>query len=425
MVETQEVVGKKANHRAPIVLITAGMLRAHPDPETTNLELIDVENYQVVVHKGQFKPGDLSVYIQPDTIVPQTEPFKFIWEKYVTIDGTVPANRRRITVRKFRKEWSEGMLLPASEFFSTDASGIVAGSRTLSETSALFHTYIKPGDDVSDILGLEHYDPDVHASNAPTAGGVSVKGPKRKGKYPRSILGWIKFIWRALTGSGKLKVEDVPFHVPTYDVDALKNYKSAFDNLYWLHDDAGVTLRDPVCVVVTEKVHGSNARFLYLDGEMYAGSRNLWKAKDSNCVWRKALKQNPWIEDWCKEHEGFALYGEVTPTQGGFSYGCKDGEVKFFWFDIYTPGKEWVDYDDYGTYGINESIGKYMVPLLYYGPYNFEKISKLVDGTSIAAGGKHIREGVVIRTAREVSQRGLGRTQLKIVSNTFLEKDNK
>jgi RNA ligase (TIGR02306 family) len=210
--------------------------------------------------------------------------------------------------------------------------------------------------------------------------------------------------------------------VPTYDVDALKNYNNAFDNLQGV---GRAVLTEPVTVVVTEKVHGSNARFLYLDGEMYAGSRQLWKAKDSNCVWRKALKQNPWIEDWCKEHEGFALYGEVTPTQGGFSYGCKDGEVKFFWFDIYTPGKEWVDYDDYGTYGINEAIGKYMVPLLYYGPYNFEKISKLVDGTSIAAGGKHIREGVVIRTTREVSQRGLGRTQLKIVSNVFLEKDNK
>lgn len=419
-----ETIEKKANHRAPIVLITAAMLRPHPDPETTSLELIDVENYQVVVRKGQFKPGDLAVYIQPDTIVPQTEPFKFIWEKYVTVDGTVPANRRRITVRKFRKEWSEGLLLPIREFgFSTvnDGPGVTV---TLTEYNwpVITDKLFKLGDDLSDFLKLEHYDPDVHASNAPTAGGVSVKGPKRKGKYPRSILGWIKFIWRALTGSGKLKVEDVPFHVPTYDVDALKNYKNAFDNLQGV--DRAV-LTDPVTVVVTEKVHGSNARFLYLDGEMYAGSRQLWKAKDSNCVWRKALKQNPWIEDWCKEHEGFALYGEVAPTQGGFSYGCKDGEVKFFWFDIYTPGKEWVDYDDYGTYGINEAIGKYMVPLLYYGPYNFEKISKLVDGTSIAAGGKHIREGVVIRTAREVSQRGLGRTQLKIVSNVFLEKDNK
>ena len=416
-----ETIEKKASHRAPIVRIEA--LLPHPDHDTTNLELVVSNGYQLVVRKGQFSVGDLAVQIFPDTIVPCTEPFKFIWEKYVTIDGTVPANRRRITVRKFRKEWSEGLLLPASEFYEEFKTAYKL------EDGSTIGQFLTPGVDVSDLLGLEHYDPDVHAANAPTAGGVSVKGPKRKGRYPRSILGWIKFIWRALTGSGKLKVEDVPFHVPTYDVDALKNYKNAFDNLEaMVLDTSGcmtMAYTHPVTVVVTEKVHGSNARFVYLDGEMYAGSRQLWKAKDSNCVWRKALKQNPWIEDWCKEHEGFALYGEVAPTQGGFSYGCKDGEVKFFWFDIYTPGKEWVDYDDYGTYGINEAIGKYMVPLLYYGPYNFEKISKLVDGTSIAAGGKHIREGVVIRTAREVSQRGLGRTQLKLVSNVFLERDNK
>ena len=53
---TEEV--KKANHRAPVVLIAASMFRPHPDPDTTNLELIDVENYQVVVRKGQFGPGD-------------------------------------------------------------------------------------------------------------------------------------------------------------------------------------------------------------------------------------------------------------------------------------------------------------------------------------------------------------------------------
>jgi RNA ligase (TIGR02306 family) len=409
---------KPQHHKVPVIRIKA--IDTHPNAD--NLEIVRLEGYQLVVGKGQFKVGDLAVQVYPDSIVPQAQPFAFLWEGHIGLDGTVPMKYRRVTVRKFRKEWSEGLLLPIREFAiditSNDTEQIDAG---LADGKGDFVT-VTAGDDISELLGVIHYDPDVHASNAPTAGGVSVKGPKHKGRYPRSILGWIKFIWRALTGSGKLKVEDVPFHVPTYDVDALKNYKNAFDNLQGV--DRAV-LTDPVTVVVTEKVHGSNARFVYLDGEMYAGSRQLWKAKDSNCVWRKALKQNPWIEDWCKEHEGFALYGEVTPTQGGFSYGCKDGEVKFFWFDIYTPGKDWVDYDDYGTYGINEAIGKYMVPLLYYGPYNFEKISKLVDGTSIAAGGKHIREGVVIRTAREVSQRGLGRTQLKIVSNTFLEKDNK
>lgn len=36
-----------------------------------------------------------------------------------------------------------------------------------------------------------------------------------------------------------------------------------------------------------------------------------------------------------------------------------------------------------------------------------------------------IREGVVIKTVPERHVRGVGRCQLKIVSNVFLEKDNK
>src|SRR5271170_5339665 len=95
---------KKTSHQANVIRITAEMLRAHPDPETTSLELIDIGGYQVVVRKNQFAVGDLAVYIQPDSVVPQTLPFEFIWGEHVGLDGTVPEKRRRITVRKFRKE---------------------------------------------------------------------------------------------------------------------------------------------------------------------------------------------------------------------------------------------------------------------------------------------------------------------------------
>lgn len=43
---------KKANHQAKVVRIAN--LRPHPDPETTNLELTDIDGYQVVVGKGNF-----------------------------------------------------------------------------------------------------------------------------------------------------------------------------------------------------------------------------------------------------------------------------------------------------------------------------------------------------------------------------------
>jgi hypothetical protein len=40
-------------------------------------------------------------------------------------------------------------------------------------------------------------------------------------------------------------------------------------------------------------------------------------------------------------------------------------------------------------------------------------------------GAKHIREGVVIKTAIEGYAHGIGRKQMKIVSNAYLEKETK
>ncbi len=44
---------------------------------------------------------------------------------------------------------------------------------------------------------------------------------------------------------------------------------------------------------------------------MYCGSKKEWKAKTDESVWWKALEQNPWIEQFCKENYSLMLYGEV------------------------------------------------------------------------------------------------------------------
>ena len=67
---------KPLHHQVRIVRVPEA--RVHTNADT--LELLDIEGYQVVVKKSQFKAGDLAVYIQPDSVVPQTEPFRFIWE---------------------------------------------------------------------------------------------------------------------------------------------------------------------------------------------------------------------------------------------------------------------------------------------------------------------------------------------------------
>lgn len=374
----------KANHRVEIVRL--GEPRAHTNADS--LELFDIEAYQVVVKKGEFMAGDLGVYIQPDSVVPQTEPFRFIWKQYVGLDGTVPEKRRRITVRKFRGEWSEGLLLP------------------ICRCSAC-----RVGDDVSERLGITHYDPDKGKESA--ADNETFRSNKKK-RFPRTLKGWFFFLLHKLTGKsfaqGSYTDNETGIDMPVFDVDALKNYRGAFD--------------PEEEVELTEKIHGSNARFVFRDDHMYAGSRTQWKAENANCIWRNVLKAQPWIEEWCRAHPGFGLYGEVTPMHGEkFQYGSK--EPQLFAFDIRTPEGIWLGRCETDTRIKREVHFKVItVPLLWTG--KFKDIPwELADGQTAVPGAKGIREGFVIRPVRERHVRGLGRLILKVVSKIFLEKDNR
>jgi len=367
----------KSNHRVNIVRVPE--LEKHPNADS--LSIARIGGYQVVVKTENYKRNTFAVYIQPDSVVPQTETFNFLWADKEFLDGVVPEKYRRITVRRFRKEWSEGLLLPLTDFFTEEErDGLGLGE----------------GDDVAELLGITHYEPPEPAENF---------NGQRKRQYkwpPKSFKGWVYYLLHLIgidlngpVGGANEKGPNNP--PPVYDVEALKNFKDAF--------------REGENVLVTEKIHGSNARYLFKDGKMYAGSRKLWKSAKSSCIWRKALTQHPWIEEWCRAHEGQTLFGEVVPTQAGFEYGCKDGEAKFFAFDIYTENGQWEFPNVVGN-----------VPVLYQGPYNAEEIKGTVDGESTVPGARHIREGVVVRPVPERYVTGLGRLHLKLVSNKFLEK---
>lgn len=391
---------KKANHQANIVRIAE--IRPHTNADT--LELITIGGYQVVSKKGQFKVGDLAVYIQPDSVVPQTGVFEFVWGGKTEELETVPERRRRITVRKFRGEWSEGLLMPVTDFSSLVHQGY--GSLSAYESYVDEYTpsgtlKVEEGDDVSDRLGITHYDPDAGRERT-TAGEVTAPPSRR---YPKTAKGWFYFLVHkfGFKKAGQQATEEMAIHVPEYDVDALKNFANV--------------IQEGEDVIIAEKIHGSNARYIYLNGHMYAGSRKLWKAANSNCVWRKALKQHPWIEKWCRANEGHTLYGEVVPTQDKFNYGCKAGEVKFFAFDIFTPEGEWKK--PYVTLGVEA-----VAPVYWSGPYSDLVVKAAVDGPSKVEGANHIREGIVITPIKERRIPGLGRVQLKLVSNEFLKKDS-
>lgn len=372
-------------HEAPVVRI--GEIRPHPNAD--KLELTDVRGYQMVIGKGSFKPGDLAVFIQPDSIVPQTEPFAFIWKDHVGIDGKVPERRRRIIPKRLRKEWSEGLLMPLIEV-----------SNNAQHFDELLKRGMSDNTDVADLIGVTHYVPefDKEGTSSETAA-----APRRK--YPKTIRGWFFFILHKLglrNAGGKSYAQEVSFTLPVYDVDAYKNARDKF--------------REGELVLVTEKIHGSNARYVVVDGVFYAGSHHQWKQDGPN-VWWNVARQFPEIQEFCHQNPGVMLCGEVGPTQKGFRYGKGLGETFFFAFDTYTPSVTLEDEEAGYKWAGGEGFAPH-VPILYSGPFNLEAIKALVDGKSTVPGAENIREGIVIRS-RERDLR------LKIVSNEYLAKEPK
>lgn len=401
---------KPAHHQVNVLRIENIL----PHNNADNLAIVPVFGFQAVVGKDQFRVGDLAYYIPPDSVVPDRPEFAFIWGNS-TYEGGTPAPKRRVTARRFRKEWSEGVLMPCIEAYRDTLNGIEfykpADFALLRDADGK-QIQVVSGEDVSDFLGITHYDPPEPGESTQP----SQNGQTKRWRWPRTYGGWKQLFLSWLRGERR----EGGIALPTYDVDNFKRYQNTFQ--------AGEL------VLVTEKIHGSNARYCFkpgrfgTQGHMYAGSRNLWKAESSTCAWRRALTDNLWIEEWCRAHPNYALYGEITPTQKKFDYGSGD-RVRFFLFDVRSPEGKWLDRGEIASLDHQNPLtgltSADFVPTLYAGEFDLEAIMRVVDGPSTVFAANHIREGVVIKASPERVAPHLGRAQLKIVSNAYLEKSLK
>ena len=179
-----------STHRVNVVRIEE--ILPHNGADT--LGIVYIGGYQCVVKKDAYKVGDLALYIQPDTIVPVHPAFAFLWADREWSDGEPTARRRRITVRRFRKEWSEGLLIPISEFD--------------------WKVYPYEGQDVAELLGFMHYEePEPVQSTARTR--VQYQSPWRSwSAFKFWVLYKLGFADQ-LHGDNAKPPKNTP---PTYDV---------------------------------------------------------------------------------------------------------------------------------------------------------------------------------------------------------------
>ena len=336
------------------------------------IEVATVDGWKVVVKKNEFKKGDLVVYFEIDSWIPhELAPFLSKGKTPKEYNGVL-GNRLK-TVR-LRGQLSQGLVLPVE----TDCGQFTGCVEVVNG-----HV-VDEGDDVTEILGIQKWEPPVN----PQLAGLT------RGNFPSEI--------------------------PRTDQQRVQNLSKQFNKL----------ISENEHWEVTEKLHGSSATFyLKSDGEFIVCSRNInLKEDENNLYWKIAREQQ--IEEKLKEYFlDYNTYDRYTPVaiQGeiigeginGNQYGVKGQD--FYVFDIYLP--ELNRYaDPIVRKAVVEQLRLKHVPFLDSAEFSeFESIEQLLElskGNSFLNGS--IREGLVFKKFNQQSTSTV--MSFKVINNDWLEK---
>lgn len=144
-----------------------------PIEKADKIEVAEVLGWEVVIRKGEFKIGDLCIYIEVDSIVPAIPQFEFLKDR-----------KYRVRTIKLRGQISQGLCLPIGIF-----------------SLAL----LKEGQDVTEKLGIIKYDPESAKEQKMIDEANSIKNNRinkflMRNKWYRRFFtkagkrGWPKFI---------------------------------------------------------------------------------------------------------------------------------------------------------------------------------------------------------------------------------------
>lgn len=341
------------------------------------IELAGVLGYSVIIRKDEFAPGDLCVFCEIDSVLPEKPEFEFLRPK-----------KFRIKTMKLGSAYSQGIV------FGLD----ILPRKKSGESYVL-------DEDVTDVIGVTQYTPTMDREPDELVA-------KQSKKYPKWLM---RFGWfRKLVGIGKPKKSGFPSFISKTDETRLQNCVAKLqDKREW---------------VASEKVDGQSGSWALLrhkrhwpfndDFEYIVCSRNLrLKVKDNSSYWKVSDKYNieAALRNMIGNRDWIAIQGEcVGPKIQGNKYKLTDYEMYVFNL-IYPTGR----LGSLKAKSIIENKGMNFVPIVneqYVLPDTIEEA--LADATGPSAlNPDTLREGFVIRSQD-------GQESWKIVSPEFLLKYN-
>lgn len=316
------------------------------------IELAVVGGWKVVVAKDVgHKVGDHVVYCEIDSFLPIKPEFEFLRKSSFKKMGDQEGFRLKTI--KLRGQVSQGLILPMSVFGD-------------------FGWTAYEGLDVTEMLGIQKYEPPVPAQLA----------GKAKGNFP----GFIQ-----------------------------KTDEERVQNL--TRDYEGWKLQSAHQFYAAEKLDGSSATFYLRDGQFGVCSRNLELLEvDDNTFWKVAREMK--IEEKLRElGRNIAIQGElIGEGVQGNPYKIKGHTVRFFnVFDIDTFQKLGLrDLTDI----IVDTFGFQTVPIIeapFALPETVGDLLQIAEGKSVL-NPQTEREGLVIRSLDNT-------ISFKAISNKFLLKN--
>lgn len=352
-----------------VTIVRLGRFVQHPNADS--LDTTQVFDYTVVAKQGNFKEGDLVVYVPIDALVPDNE--EWHWLAPRNSDGTerfpvgqVPERYRVIEAKKIRGVFSQGCLMPLPH--SDDPNQWVEGMN------------------VAEVFGITKHDP--------------VEPVLMGGDCEASPVGWT---------------------FPTYtDVEGLRRFPDVLN----LGEE----------VVVTEKIHGANARYVHDGDRLWVGSHRQVKREDAaNLWWRVAHEAR--LQEKLSRFPFQVFFGEVYGQVQDLKYGVKTG-AQFRVFDVFDVKKQrYLDFND--ALAMAVMAGLDWVPVLGRGGWDPQVFNPMAEGKTTvddvqrvgpARGltpADNVREGFVVRPVKERWDPRVGRVILKRHGEGYLLRKKK
>lgn len=346
------------------------------------VEAAVVNGWKVMVKKDQFKPGDLGIYFEIDSKVPEEEPFTFL-EKY----------HYKIKTQKFKNFYSQGLLMHPSDFgWTVESAQFAGGFAFVKDDKGNQHI---PGDEsmfLTQQLGVTYAAAEDNKRKAPSAD----KYKKMAQRHPELFKKkWARWMMKREWGKkvmflffGKVKDKETGF--PTHFPYVKKTDQERCENMPWV-------LKDKTPFIVTQKCDDSSGTYIlerkpFGRFEFYVCSRNVRQLDENhkcfyeeNYYWEiaKKYKIENFLKDFLKNNSDIkyiCLQGEIcAPKIQGNPH--KLTETHFYAFHFIDSKKGRWDIRD-----MKKLLDKYFiqtVPIVnenYILPDDFEEFKQSADG---------------------------------------------